>query len=1040
MVDDFQFGRFRLDRAARQLFRSGRPVALAPKALELLMLLVDNRARTLGKSELLDRLWPDTAVADNNLTVTMSALRKALGETAARPRFLQTLTRRGYRFVDGGLELETSAGLEGAPMPEVSRGRGAVEAEHVHLVGRDAELGQLHEHLQRALAGRGRALFVTGEAGIGKTALCDRFIQSLSAVTPRCTLLRGRSLEQFGGREAYLPWLEAWGELLDGPGGEAARAVLARVAPTWCREFPVAFAGSASPTRELGEISAPRMLREMAGALEQLAATAPVVIVLEDLHWADAASCDLLRLVCQRSQERRWLLLGTVRDVEAGLHNLPLAGLRREALAHGECEELRLAPLARAHVATHLAQRFEPNDFPEALTDALFRRSQGHPLFLTRLASFLVENGDVRRERERWTLGRPLEQLELGVPEDVRGLLRRKLDSLDAEARRALAYASVEGNEFSARVLAALLGVEELDVEERLHPLWRDHRLVEVLGDQEFSDGQPSTRYRFTHVLYQNELYEGLLPRRRARLHRTTAEVLAQHADVEQQRLAATLAVHFERGGDFSSALSYWDSAADNAQRLCAYAEVAQHCTRALALCAHLSEPARTQRSCRLYLAIGWARHNAKDAGGAAAAFEALAEFARAAPQRAPECDELRSFCPEMECEALHGLAALSWFAGRLEQCRRVTEQGLAMARAHGQRRHEVLALVGLTGASAGAGDFEAAQRLAHEVMPSLEELGDSRILACGWVNLGWVGAFQSDFAAAEAAYTRARVLWASLSSSLMCIECDAALGWVHAQRGALGAGLRAFERAAELAQRELLHTQLLRFADGRGWILREIGDLEGALAHDRAGLDQARERGVRFGELCYAIELALDHTAAQAFAPVEGLLARAEALLAAGELEVFPCYVRRAELRWWTAQARYSLARGALERAETAARTLLERAALDPSAEHQVLAGELLAQIAEARGEPRLALERVEHTRPLLERSPMPLLALRLDVVAARSHLRLGELESSERCRARARAGAEQLSAGLIAAQSAQLLSRIAVAAPTSSDGAARA
>lgn len=594
-------------------------------------------------------------------------------------------------------------------------------------------------------------------------------IASLPERVPGVTLMRGRSLEQFGSREAYLPWLEAWGALLAGERGGDARAALLRFATSWCREFPAELASSAGGALAHGEPSRQRLLREMVDALSALAADGCLLIVLEDLHWADVASCDLLRLACQRSAEQRWLIVGTFRSVEAGLLNPPLETLRREALAHGECHELRLALLGPEHVGAYLSQELAPNDFPDELAAALFRRTEGHPLFLTRLLSFLVERGDILERDGRWTLGCPLEEQELDVPEDVLAMLRRKLDSLDADARQALAYASVEGNEFSSRLLAELLGADELEVEELLHPLWHTHRLLEVLGEEEWPDGRHSTRYRFAHVLYQHELYEGLLPRRRMLLHRRTAEVLLTHSEAGRQRLAAALAAHLERARDFARAIEYYELAAASAHRLCAYVEESRHCSRALELCASLPEPERARHTTGLYSSLGWALQHAGQSARALAAFQELVNHARDSAQ------------PELECEGLHWMSAVAWFDGDVVACHATAQRLLETAQARGQERHELLALVSLTGATAGAGNFVEARRLAQEALPRLEQLGDPHVLACGFINLGWTATFQSELAAAEAAYLRASELWGSLGSPLMSIDCANALGWIAA-------------------------------------------------------------------------------------------------------------------------------------------------------------------------------------------------------------------------------------------------------------------
>ncbi|HEY2436476.1 MAG TPA: serine/threonine-protein kinase, partial [Solirubrobacteraceae bacterium] len=180
--------------------------------------------------------------------------------------------------------------LEIAPSPEVG-GRDA-------FVGREPELKRLGEALQRTGAGSGQIAFLTGEPGIGKTALADAFLRRARRRDPSLLTARGRCVEQYGPGEAYLPWLDALGALLEGPHRERVLTVLRADAPTWCLQLPSAFASSGIRGQLLRETigtNKDRMLREMGDALGALAVSGPLVLLLEDLHWADPSSVDLLR-------------------------------------------------------------------------------------------------------------------------------------------------------------------------------------------------------------------------------------------------------------------------------------------------------------------------------------------------------------------------------------------------------------------------------------------------------------------------------------------------------------------------------------------------------------------------------------------------------------------------------------------------------------------------------------------------------------------------------------------------------------------------
>ncbi|HYX29216.1 MAG TPA: serine/threonine-protein kinase, partial [Pyrinomonadaceae bacterium] len=173
-----------------------------------------------------------------------------------------------------------------------------IEAPANAFVGRLPELKRLEDLLARAIAGIGRVVFITGEPGIGKTSLSDQFLRRARSRYPNVMLSRGRCAEQYGTGEAYLPFLDALGALLDGPGREHLGAVLRTYAPTWCTQLPAAFASTGSLERLQQETigaTKERMMREMGDALSTFAATTPIVLLLEDLHWADPSSVDLLR-------------------------------------------------------------------------------------------------------------------------------------------------------------------------------------------------------------------------------------------------------------------------------------------------------------------------------------------------------------------------------------------------------------------------------------------------------------------------------------------------------------------------------------------------------------------------------------------------------------------------------------------------------------------------------------------------------------------------------------------------------------------------
>src|SRR3989454_7026576 len=366
------------------------------------------------------------------------------------------------------------------------------------FVGREPELKKLNDFLRQTFEGSGKIVFITGEPGIGKTSLTDEFVRNSRRAYPGLLFSRGRCVEQYGTGEAYLPFLEAAGGLLSGVARNQVANVFRTHAPTWCLQLPAAFVSTGAFEKLQQETigaTKERMLREMGDALGALAAQAPVVLLLEDLHWADPSSVDLLRHLCQRIPSQRVLIVGTFRPEDLERTNHPLKNYKAEMQAHKLCEEIALGSLSQEHIARYLKAHFAPNDFPLGLSALIQQKTEGHPLFATSLLQFLAERGDIARANEHWSLARPLSELDLEAPESVRGMIHKKIYSLAEQERRALAHASVEGEEIRSTVAAKLLDVDELELEEQLAHLEKIHRLIKTLGEEELPDGSLAIRY-----------------------------------------------------------------------------------------------------------------------------------------------------------------------------------------------------------------------------------------------------------------------------------------------------------------------------------------------------------------------------------------------------------------------------------------------------------------------------------------------------------------------------------------------------------------
>lgn len=574
-----------------------RRLSLTPKAFAVLCCLIDHAGQLVEKEDLLGAVWAGTVVSDAVLTTCVREIRRRLGERARTPRYIQTVHRRGYRWI--------------APLAAVAaRSRYAEPPADGHpsaipLVGRAAQLELLRQRFEQARRGQRQLVFVTGEAGIGKTTLVDTWLGDIG--TEAAVSARGQCIEHVGAGEAYLPVLDALGRLCRPPRQRQMVGVLRRYAPTWLAQLPWLLRPSARAAlqREVGSSTQERMLREMAEALEALTAERPLVLVLEDLHWSDAATLDLLSALARRADPARLLIIGTVRPVEVLVRDHPLHGLTQELELRGHGTVLPLEGLGEADITAYLGGRFPGHTFPPTLAPLLYRRTEGNPLFLVNVVDALIAQGLLVRGAADWALSGDVTAVERELPESLRQMIERHGARLSPEEQRVLEAAAVAGMEFSAAAVAAGLGTAEDGVEARCTALAARQHFLASRGQIEWPDGTITAQYRFLHALYRDAWYARVGEKRRIDLHRAIGLRLEAGQGTQVGAIAAALAVHFEHGRDPSRAVTHLRQAADNAVRRDAYAEGRSLLTRALDLLPHVPDtPARRQHELDLQVRL----------------------------------------------------------------------------------------------------------------------------------------------------------------------------------------------------------------------------------------------------------------------------------------------------------------------------------------------------------------------------------------------------------------------------------------------------
>jgi len=557
------FGSFRLDRTNGILTRDHEPLALTPKAFALLGYLVESANQLLTKEDIFSKIWPRVIVSDAALSVCISEIRKVLGDSSKTPRYIETVHKRGFRFI---AETSIHSDHKQIYIEPVIR-----QHSTPNIVGRDKPLQSMNQCLKKALAGTRQLAFVTGEPGIGKTSMVEEFLNQ-NHQSKDVWIAKGQCIEHYSSGEAYLPLLDALGELAQNQSLELAD-ILARYAPTWLEHLPT-LKGMTNPCHaheQLVDVRPKRMLRELTGALEAIAENRLLILILEDLHWSDRATVDLLSFLARRDNPVRLLIVGTYRPTDAAIHNHPVKCLKQELQLRECCTAIPLEFLEQQHIAAYLSEVFPGHDFPKPFHDVVFQQSDGNPLFMVNLLEYLQNTDFLQNIDGQWKLMGDLTSQNRHIPDDLELMINQQVEQLKPECLAFLEVASVASEpggiatQFTLTEVAAALGIDELNVEPCLERLARNGHFLRSLGAVDWPDGSYSSCYEFTHALYQNVLYARVSTIRKIKLHQKLGLRLEKGYGSRNVEIANKLAVHFEIGRDYFRAVEYLKQVAEKA-------------------------------------------------------------------------------------------------------------------------------------------------------------------------------------------------------------------------------------------------------------------------------------------------------------------------------------------------------------------------------------------------------------------------------------------------------------------------------------------
>jgi len=703
------------------------------------------------------------------------------------------------------------------------------------LVGREAEVGRLKNLLDDALAGRGHIVFISGEAGIGKTRLVDELVsyaREMGVLT-----VQGKCLYREG-TDPYLPFTDALRE---------ASAKLA--APESDGEaMPLTFSTGMGAAKDLGpmgvaalaegsgERGAPdttvldlagelrridigrerdRMYETVSSMMLEIARRRPLLLFFDDLHWADNATLQLLGYVVRSIRGARVLLVAAYRPEEVSPyrgqpHPLTEAMVRinREGIS-ATISLRRLDPRETRHLLSIILNR---SDFPEGFVEKVFRQTEGNPYFLEEVVKSLVDRGIINPRDSLWH--QKVDMTSLAIPSSVRAAITQRIGRLGPAAARTLQNSSVLGQEFDFWVLAAISDLSEDDLVEALERLIHAGLLLEdTAGEQE--------RYRFSYTMIREVAYENLSRTKRRLLHRKAAEAVERLHRDRRDEVIFSLAYHFSMAGDLPKSAEYFAIAGRKALQSFAPDEAARYFRKSLEALEKLeASPRNLKLEVEVLVSLGNVLYTTGEWD------EALDCFS-----------EVITLGEETGDEGLRALSHLR--LGEIQEKRSEWAQAaesLGRALELYDRLKDVSGQANVHRARMTMfwrqGEYEKALEEGTKGLLLLDKTGDKYITGMTLITLGAVYYDTGDFGKSRQYYEEGLALAREIGDPLETARALGSLGNLEMRDGRLDAALGLFERSISAAKSSGNARQVGYALASAGECLARMGDLEKAMEY----------------------------------------------------------------------------------------------------------------------------------------------------------------------------------------------------------------
>ncbi len=567
-------------------------------------------------------------------------------------------------------------------------------------------------------------------------------------------------------------------------------------------------------------------------------------MILEDLHWSDYATLDLIAVLARRREPLRLLLIGTYRPVEVILQNHPLREVKQDLVLHAQCTELALELLDEESVRAYLTARFAGGQLPADLTRLIYRRTDGNPLFFVNLTESLVTPGFLVERDGAWGFEVGLDAVEMALPDTLRQMIEQQLRRLDPEALRILETASVVGVAFTAASVAAGMACDVEAVEEWCEQLVHQQHILRPVAVRTWPDGTVSARYEFRHGLYQYVAYQRISVTRQVRLHRRMGERAEVAYGDHVAEIAAELAMHYRRGRDYSRAVRYLRLAAENAARRYANREAVDFLTHALQLVDQLSESEYAIQYTAILEQRGIVYRMMGDMQAAAEDFTALATYA------------------QMHARTEAAIGALFYRAGVLswldrEQCLATVSKAVALSQT---LQDETVRIYSRSWAGywhlLWRGWQEADAQACADAVTAARQAGDPELLGPHLGRYAYFRSLQSAYPqACEAAEEGIRLAREAGDASEFLL-CHFFLAWSLLHGGQWGEMRRVLSNGLDMAERNGHHRWAMLLRLEEAWLYELLGDWTRAYDLARQGLAEANEAQLGYGQLVSTVLL----------------------------------------------------------------------------------------------------------------------------------------------------------------------------------------